>query len=169
MGSPSPPVLPGASRRTWDEGTAHPVRIRGREARGRNNCRWPGQNPGLLRWWSQAALLSVQSWERPLTWGSECPPTLCWWADRRIQFSHLWGPGVPGPRDPAASSWMRTGRGDVVVPAPRPGAGGWSCAPGRLVGVGIALSPVPVFRRDCESPVQPERKEKERWKGGGKF
>lgn len=56
----------------------------------------------------------------------------------------------------------------MVVPAPCPG-GGLSCAPGRLVGVGIALSPVPVFRRDGESPVQPERKEKERWKGGREF
>ena len=37
------------------------------------------------------------------------------------------------------------------------------------MGVGIALSPVPVFRRDGESPVQPERKEKERWKGGREF
>lgn len=56
----------------------------------------------------------------------------------------------------------------MVVPAPRPGAGGWSCAPERLVGVGIALSPVPVFRRDDESVTQPERK-KERWKGGREF
>ena len=60
------------------------------------------------------------------------------------------------------------GRGDVVVPAPRPGAGGWSCAPERLVGVGIALSPMPVFRRDDQSVTQPERK-KERWKGGREF
>ena len=76
-----------------------------------------------------------------------------------------------GPRTQRPSCFLldEDGEGDVVVPAPRPGAGGWSCAPGRLVGVGIALSPVPVFRRDCESPVQPERKEKERWKGGGKF
>ena len=58
----------------------------------------------------------------------------------------------------------------MVVPASRPGAGGWSCASGRLVGVGIALSPMPVFRRDDESVTQcnTERK-KERWKGGRDF
>ena len=49
-----------------------------------------------------------------------------------------------------------------------PGAGGWSCASGRLVGVGITLSPMPVFRRDGESVTQPERK-KESWKGGRDF
>lgn len=60
---------------------------------------------------------------------------------------------------------MRTGRGDMVVPAPHPEPGGWSCAPGRLVGVGIALSPMPVFRRDSEGTTQPERKEEGKMEG----
>lgn len=37
------------------------------------------------------------------------------------------------------------------------------------MGVGLALSLVPVFRRGGESIVQPERKEEERRKGGREF
>ena len=53
----------------------------------------------------------------------------------------------------------------MVVPGPCPGTSGWSCAPGGLMGMGIALSSTPVFRRDGESTTQPERKEEGKMEG----
>ena len=141
MGSPSPPVLLGALRRTWDEGTApspppHPVRVRGRVLRGRNHCRPPGQNPGSItvvpplhsfqfrakrvHWhegWSARPHCADEQADGPVqsslrTWGPRIQRSSCLLLDEDRE----WGHGGPWPspltRQMVLCSWEARGCGN---------------------------------------------------------